>query len=522
LIVETTIALVIIFSVLVVFHELGHFIVAKRFGIRVDEFALGFGPKLVKLFKHHGTDYTVRALPLGGFVKLAGMDPAEEEIPDGFQAQAAWKRALVVAAGPVASFVLAILVFVFMGIYWGFPDSSLPQNRIGLVSPQTEAARIGLRAGDRVLSINGRPVTTGEQMTGLIHNNPGKRMVIELKRNGRKLTVVGRPRWNVQFAGAQWSFMRSGLGEIGGVERGSSAAKAGVKPGDRVMLFNSKVISDGADLVKAIESNGEGIANITLKRGKSTIDVRIKPELQSVEFLGTRWLFPGGYAAVSNTGVRDVAMGLPAIRLGDELVSVNGKRIKTGESLVAVLQKSTGPVVVRIRRDDTTKTLRLPSGSYSSISRKSYYVAKGLLGFVPEPSLVKTGFLESAGRGLSGTFELAGRFLGSIFSKQVVKEVGGPIMIANVTATSVALGPYWVMWALGSLSMSLALINLVPIPVVDGGHLAILAVEAIRRKRLTSEQMQVATLVGLAIIVVVAVVVMSSDIFKITHGLVPQ
>ena len=114
------------------------------------------------------------------------------------------------------------------------------------------------------------------------------------------------------------------------------------------------------------------------------------------------------------------------------------------------------------------------------------------------------------------------QLLKSLTSKKIKEDVGGPVMIAAMTASSVALGPYWVFSMLGSLSLSLAVINLIPLPVLDGGHLAILGLEAIRKKRLTQEQSYAVQLVGLAIIAVLVVTVMFSDITKILGGKIPQ
>ena len=194
--IETAIALVLIFAVLVLFHEFGHFAAARLVGMRVEEFAFGFGPKMITLFKRGDTEYTLHPIPLGGFCKIAGMEPDEQDIPDGFQAQAIWKRALVIFAGPFMSFVLAVLVFVSLGVYWGFPDFAKVQNRVGAVNPQTEAYRMNLRAGDRILEINGARVTDGEQLTSFIHSRPGERINLVIDRaagpSGRAGLLGGR------------------------------------------------------------------------------------------------------------------------------------------------------------------------------------------------------------------------------------------------------------------------------------------------------------------------------------------
>ena len=534
MILETTIALIIIFAILVIFHELGHFTVAKLVGIRVEEFALGFGPRLLTLFKKGDTEYTLHPVPLGGFVKLAGMEPNEVDIPDGFQAQAIWKRALVIFAGPFASFLLAVIVFVLIGLYWGFPNPSQPEDRVGMVQPKTEAARIGLKAGDRILEIDGVKITHGKQMTDIIHSRPGQRIKLLVSRNGDKLTIVAHPRWLVQYLGARWSFMSGDQAVVEGTADLSAAKKAGIHPGDKLISINGKKINGGADMVAAIEANKDKKAKIELERNKKIVSVEVDPSIFIVRFMGVDWKFPGSYVEVDKGEIDPSSpAGKAGVKLYDQLVSINGKKITTGEQMLKIIRSADkGKLDFVINREGEAKPIHIiamPTANRASLNPENYgkietklYDRMGLLGFQPLPSLEKVGFGESVTRGLQGTWNIGVQVLQTLTSKRIKDEVGGPVMIARVTASSVALGPYWVVVMLGSLSMSLAIINLIPLPVVDGGHLAILAVEAIRRKRLTQEQMQAWTMVGIVILVGIVVLVLWSDIFKITQGLVPQ
>ena len=526
MILETTIALIIIFAILVIFHELGHFTAAKLVGIRVEEFALGFGPRLLRLFKKGDTEYTIHPVPLGGFVKLAGMEPNEVDIPDGFQAQAIWKRALVIFAGPFASFLLAVIVFVLVGLYWGFPNPSQPEDRVGMVQPQTEAARIGLKAGDRILEIDGIRITHGKQMTDIIHSKPGKRITLLVERNGDKLTKVAHPRWMVQYLGASWSFMSGDQAVVEGIAESSAAKKAGIRTSDKLISINGKKIIGGAEMVAAIEINKDKKAKIELERNKKRVTFEVDPSIFIVRFMGVEWKFPGSYVEVDKGEIDpNSPAGKAGIKLYDQLVSINGKKITTGEQMIKAIRSNESRLHIAVNREGEPKpvhiTARLTANDYAKIET-DLYDQLGLLGFQPLPSLEKVGFGESVTRGLQGTWNIGVQVLQTLTSKRIKDEVGGPVMIARVTASSVALGPYWVMVMLGSLSMSLAIINLIPLPVVDGGHLAILAVEAIRRKRLSQELMQAWTLVGIVILVGIVVLVLWSDIFKITQGLAPQ
>ena len=130
-------------------------------------------------------------------------------------------------------------------------------------------------------------------------------------------------------------------------------------------------------------------------------------------------------------------------------------------------------------------TITVPA-SETARTASSEYDAIGMLGFMPEPGFEKMGFAKSVKKGLADTWDKVRLLVATLTSRSIAQNVGGPVMIAKVTQSSVALGPYWVLATLGGLSLSLAVINLIPIPVVDGGHLALLAVEAVRKKRLTT------------------------------------
>src|SRR5438093_10275643 len=149
-------------GILVFVHEMGHFLAAKSVGVTVEEFAFGFGPKLVTLLRRGGTDYTVRALPLGGFVSMIGMQPEDVAVPNGLMSKPAWARAWVFISGPLMNVVLAILVLCSMGMITGAPQKQSTQ--VLQVLPNTEAARVGLRTGDYVLAIDGVPMKDGPQL----------------------------------------------------------------------------------------------------------------------------------------------------------------------------------------------------------------------------------------------------------------------------------------------------------------------------------------------------------------------
>lgn len=518
--IESIVVFILLLGVLVLFHEWGHFVAARLSGMRVEEFAFGFGPRLLRLFRRGDTEYTIHALPLGGFVKLAGMEPGQEDIADGFQAQSAWKRAFVIFSGPFTSLLLGAAVFILLGVIWGYPFGL--QNQVGQVFPKSEAARIGLRAGDRILSIDGTPIKHGVDMISLIHNKPGEPVTLVVQRNHKTLTVTGVPRWQVRFLDASWSFMAGDRAEVQDELAPKTRGARVLQPNDVLMKVNGRDIRSGQQLVDAIEQNDGKPVELELLRGGKHVAVRVAPDVQWVEYLGVRWAFPGAYMETEGKIEPNSPAGRLKLKLGDRLVSINGHKIKTPTQMIsAVKAAGTAPADLVMKGDE--KSRKVTASGSQTTPRVGYYDAIGLLGFAPAPSLKRTSFQESFKRGIQITIGSAQQIVKTLTSsKRLAEDVGGPVLIARQTAQSVALGPYWVLLELGMLSLSLAVINLIPIPVLDGGHLAIILVESVRRKRLTAQQMATVQAVGLVIVFTLVLVVLFSDLSKIAGGQVPQ
>lgn len=183
----TVIAVVVVFGLLIFIHELGHFLMAKRAGILVHEFALGFGPKLAGL-RRGETVYTLRAVPLGGFVRFAGMDPREEEYDPtrSYKHKSVGRRMGVIAAGPLANFFLAAVLLAVVFMVQGQPT---PTTVVRTVLPDRPAAEAGLQPGDRILVVDGRQVGNWEQLVAEISTRPGETLVLTVEREGRHLQL---------------------------------------------------------------------------------------------------------------------------------------------------------------------------------------------------------------------------------------------------------------------------------------------------------------------------------------------
>lgn len=188
----TLLATIFVLGILIFFHELGHFLVAKKSGIRVERFSLGFPPKLIGK-KIGDTEYCVSWIPLGGYVKMAGEDPDEKKIkgePWEFMSKPVHTRAFVVFAGPAMNFILAILIFWGIIFFAGKQEIHENTNQIGLVAPGGPADKTGIKPGDRIISINGIEVSTFKEMAEIIYRQVEKPVEVKWRREGEEHTAT--------------------------------------------------------------------------------------------------------------------------------------------------------------------------------------------------------------------------------------------------------------------------------------------------------------------------------------------
>ncbi len=337
----TAVGLIVMLATLVMFHELGHFTVAKLFGIKVDEFAFGFGPKWIRLFKRGDTEYTIHPIPLGGFVKLAGEEPGQEDLQSGFMSKPWWMRYIVFLSGPVASLALAYIIFSMLGFTVGLPS---PINRISMVEPGSRAAQAGLMKGDLVVKINDERIDSGEEMINVIHSSVNKPLVLTIDRNGRLVQIHATP----------------GPGAL-------------------------------------------------------------------------------------------------------------------------------GPKV-------------------------------GLIGIAPDQKMVRIGVGESIRFGTTASTKFLTTTVKVLFSRDVKNNVGGPLSILAATQASVERGVGYYLQLVAILSLSLGVVNLLPIPVMDGGQMMLLLVEGIKGKRLSQKTLEVTQRIGLAAIAALFIAIMYLDLSKLVAG----
>ncbi|MBP5094076.1 MAG: RIP metalloprotease RseP [Abditibacteriota bacterium] len=508
LIIETIIALIIVFALLVIFHECGHYLAARWAGMRVDEFSLGFGPIVRKLFNKSGTQFNLRWIPLGGFVNIAGMEPGSEEtIPDGFQAKSLWKRALVVFAGPFASFLLALILFLVIGVGWGFVAGKT-LNKILVVNPNTPAAEAGLRAGDTITAINDIPVKDGRDMVDRIHTSPGRPLKITVLRNKKVFDKTITPQWNITFLNAVWTFdtEKKTLTATDATPKDSF-----FKKGDVLTKVNGRKVDNPYFIALAGKRAGGHDLNIEYKRNGKTKTAKQHCDVLYVDYHYIRWYFPGGYARPADEK--------NTIKTGDKIVKIDDKVIVTAEDMLKASDDKSGRSVT-ITVDRNGEKLTFKRSALAATPSASDFV--GLIGVMPQNELIKPGFVKSIKMGFIQFGYVIALLVDALKPQNIGANIGGPIMIAGQTSTMVSLGVYYVAQMAALLSLSLAVMNILPIPVLDGGHLLLIFIEWIRRRRLTAREMQRAQMIGLAILAFIIIYVMCSDITRYATGNIPR
>lgn len=219
---------ILVLAVIILVHEWGHFIACRSAGIEVEEFSIGFGPKLFSINRKTDqpkteqtgrTEYSLRLFPIGGYVRMAGADPDDMDNPAGFNQASPWQRIKVLAAGPVMNFVLAVIIFIFAFTLIGIPQV-VNEALLGEVVAGRPAAQAGLESGDRVMKIDGRQVSTWEEMVGIIQKTPkGGSLEMVVMRDGEQHTFSVNPEYNeasktsVLGVSATLSYQKMGLWE---------------------------------------------------------------------------------------------------------------------------------------------------------------------------------------------------------------------------------------------------------------------------------------------------------------------
>ena len=426
------VAFIFVIGVLVFVHELGHFLAARRVGVRVLTFSLGFGPKIAK-HRRGDTEYCISALPLGGYVKMAGENPDDKRTgaDDEFMSKSKWERFQILVMGPVMNVVLAIVVMTFV-LYDGalIPLYQDMPPVVGTVVEDSVAELVGIQVGDQILSVDGTPTETWSDLLKAV-----------MPRAQRELSVVvrgtnGQPRTLRMTPDSQTEF------EIGDL---------GVGPAK-------------------------------------------EPQILSVS--------PGQPADQAGLQVDDV------------IAAIDGESLSR-EDLIARIQGSAGkPVMLTIRRGQTRREVEVTPALVGDIG----IIGLGLASYPVR--VVEPGFGEAFVLSLEQNYEWSGlifRTLAGLFTAETSpKQLVGPVGIAQMSGDMAEIGFVALLSLMAMLSLNLGILNLLPVPILDGGHIMIMALEGVSRRDFSIQAKERVMLVGFVMLMTLMVTVIYNDLTRVS------
>ena len=540
-------AIGVLLGVLILVHELGHFLFARLFDVKVLRVSLGFGPRLVGV-TFGETEYRLSLVPLGGYVRLLGEDPGEPIAPRdrrrALTAKPLWQRYLVVMAGPLFNLILPL--FIYLTSYAG--HRTLLPPTIGTVLPAMPAAEAGLLPGDRVEAIEGQQVRYWEDLEKMVAANAGRTLRFELRRGTevqqRDVTPVKveRPgalgiRESVGWIGISPRFH---LPEIGVIDPSSPAAQAGLKTFDALVAVNGNPVSTWAEFTKIVDKNGATPLRITYLRGGysalSFADIEIQQPGTAVVIPVA--LFDGAGHRRYETGllsaelfVYSVEPGSPAdlmgIRRGDQIVSLNGEILPSWDLLRQRLAASPEKTMSIVwftpggsRHEATFKQeVRTELDAYRQEQQRLVFGASNRLAWKTEaPVPIKN----RIGYALGHSFERTGQIMtamvvgfGQILRGKVpFSTLGGPITIGYVAGVAAEQGVDQYLWLMALLSINLALLNFLPVPILDGGLLMFFTIELFKRRPPSLRAREIASYVGMVIVALLMLFALRNDVVR--------
>jgi regulator of sigma E protease len=421
-----------VLGVLVFVHELGHFLLARWHGVRVLTFSLGFGPKLLK-WRRGDTEYCISAIPLGGYVKMAG-DVADSDAnilgkPDEFMSKSKWQRFQIFVAGPAMNVLLALVVMTFV-LYQGAMEPLYLQRAptVGAVIAGTAAAKAGIQPGDTVLSVAGKTLSTWEQMDMEVLPRAGQEVDVVIRRNGQEQTLRVTPDARTKFKAGDMGIVPVLHPQVMAVTPGDVAEKAGLKAGDAIYAVDGDSLNSEA-LIKKLGASAGKPLTFTIARGDQKLDVPVTP----------------------------------------------GKKGDIGWIGVSL--------------------------SFAEVHRI-------------EPTFWQAAKM-SVDKNIEGStliFKTLGGLLNGATSRA---QLAGPIGIAQLSSDAAQAGWMALFTLMSMLSLNLGILNLLPIPMLDGGHIFIMALEGAARRDFSVRVKEKLLMAGFLVIMLLMVTVIYNDLTRI-------
>jgi regulator of sigma E protease len=415
----TLIAFLFVLGVLIFVHELGHFLAARRHGVRVLTFSLGFGPKILKV-KRGDTEYCISAVPLGGYVKMAGENPEDPRSgqPDEFLSKTKWQRFQILFAGPAMNIILAVVVTAFVLGMQGVrvPVYADQPALLGSVVAGSPAEKAGLKAGDRIIKVAGDTIATWKDLDIAIGiRRPNRDLSVVAIRDGQSITTSVRPVAEGKWETTEIGVLPDANPLIMRIIAGDRAEAAGLKAGDIILAVNGARMATRPQLIDVISQSGDKPLDITVRRGDGEVTVTATPEQRG------------------NRGWLGVELSEPT--------------------------KSFTP------------------GPFEAVKLSI------------EHNIESSGLIFRT---------LAGLFTGET-SVESAQE--GFITLLSLMAM---------------LSINLGILNLMPVPVLDGGHILIMALEGVARRDFSMQVKEKMLLAGFVVLMMLMVTVIYNDLTRIS------
>ena len=538
---------------LILVHELGHFLAAKACGVRVLKFSLGFGSpigfgRLRMRWLRGGTEYVVAWFPLGGFVKMLGeMQPGGEVAepvvldarPDEYLgAKSTWQKLFISFAGPAMNLLLPVVAFVFV-LWVGVPRAT---SVMGTVERGSPAAEVGLEPGDRILSVDGQEVFWWQEASQAIAEAAGStlRLVVERDAETLRFDVPVERRGSLDVFGAVEDVGWIGLGSrrlptlLGVPSNEVPAAVAGLRSGDRVAKVGAVEVEDWEELraayVEAARASGFGRVDLEVLRQESGDD---EPTARRISVPALPDLADLGVISATIL-VSVVSPGMPAeeagLERGDLLLSLDGHPIGSFEFFQTSVRTSGGRrLEIAYARDGETHSVSIQprlqqvSGplDIEGMTEEIYFIGiqHALASLSGDTTVDRVrNPIVALPRAVAMTVEMTAMFLRGI-GKLISGEIGtdklaGPIGIAEIARKSLDLGWQAYLSTMILISINLGIVNLLPIPILDGGQMIIYLVEGVRRAPISLRSRELVQQAGLIMIVTIMALAFWNDLSR--------
>lgn len=493
---------------LIFFHELGHFFFARLFGVRVEVFSIGFGPKIFK-YVRNGTQYAISIIPLGGYVKMFGDDPfsevqlSEEEKKVAFNHKSKWARFWIVFGGPLANLLMAYVLYV--GLLTA--GEKVPETKIGMVAEKSELYQKGLRSGDVLTMINDESILSIDDL----NINDSEIHTLTVKRRGETVKMDVGMKFDEFIEEFKTVFMNGKKPVF--VDASGKKYVASLKQG----------ATDSDTSLEELLSVKEGRVYLYELPENATA-----PNLQAERIVASASsLRDAGYYPVE-LSIRNVVMGTPADKAGikkdDILLAYDGNTLSSFEDLRGGLQKLPEAKEVKIEvlsgGKKATKTLIPEVKTVENQKVKVIGVESGVDYLQPKLVVAKA---DNIGVALVSAFHrtwdgVVKTFLG--YKKLITREVsldniGGPLAIGKVASDSFNISLSMFFRLMAFISINLGVINLFPIPVLDGGHIVFLGIEALNGGPLSRRKLEFAQRIGVSVLFLLIFIALFNDVTRL-------